>query len=73
MFSTHLHNLLQNEVAYEAIGGLLFVALVYNMPKPGTPFTWLTIYTWLYETLQAFLSVRSPHPPTPPVPPPPTS
>jgi hypothetical protein len=34
---------------------VFLVAAATSMPKPGTPCTWGTIYTWLYETIQSIL------------------
>ncbi len=46
-------------------GGLVFVAVAAftSMPKPGTPFSLATLYTWLYETVQSVLPAnRAPRP-----------
>jgi hypothetical protein len=33
------------------------VAAIKCMPKPGSPLSWLTIYTWFYDTAQAAVPV----------------
>jgi hypothetical protein len=44
-----------------SIVGVAGVAAITNMPKPGTPLTWSTIYTWLYETAQCALPINRSH------------
>jgi hypothetical protein len=33
------------------------------MPRPGTPASWLTFYTWIYNTLQTVLPTPHLNPP----------
>ena len=51
-----------NMPEYTALLGLLAVAIIANMPKPGAKVSLLTFYTWLYDSLQAFMSARNPKP-----------
>ena len=44
------------------VGTTAVVAIVSSMPKPGTSPTWGIIYKWLYDTLQAIVSVKTAHP-----------
>lgn len=60
---------------YTALLGLFFVAVIANMPHPdvierllGTskPAQWAAVlYKWLYDSLQAFMAARNPHPQQP--------
>jgi hypothetical protein len=73
-------HLAANAEAYGVGAIAIAVAAGKCMPKPGSSLSFLTIYTWLYDTIQAVLpiprtSVSSntgtlngvPIPPTPPV------
>lgn len=48
---------------YTALIGLFAVAVIANMPPPGSKTSWSTAYKWLYDSLQAFMAARSPRPP----------
>jgi hypothetical protein len=60
---------------YVALLGLLIVAMIANMPHPETIqellgttklAQWSGVsYRWMYDSLQAFMAARNPHPPTP--------
>jgi hypothetical protein len=65
-------NLIAHAEAY-GVGAVAFlIAVGKSMPKPGSSFSWLTFYTWLYDSVQAVLPVpRNPPPPPPIVLPPP--
>jgi hypothetical protein len=53
--------------AYGVGSGVVIMAAIQCMPKPGEPWNWKTIYTWIYETLQTVLPVnRSARPHQPP-------
>ena len=43
--------------AYGTAAGIIAIAAIKCMPRPGAPFSWLTAYTWLYDTAQAALPV----------------
>lgn len=58
------HHILQSLPEYTALIGLFIVAVVANMPRPEK-FNNNVWYTWLYESLQAFLAAKNPHPTTP--------
>ena len=50
-------NLLTHAEAY-GVGVVAFLfAVGKSMPRPGSPFSWLTLYTWLYDSVQAVLPV----------------
>ena len=59
-----IDHIVRNAADDTAIIGLLTVAIVANMPRPGSRFSLLTLYTWLYDSLQAFMAARNPHPST---------
>ena len=62
-----LQHILNEPGEYTALLGLFAVAVIANMPRPGSGFSLLTLYTWLYDSLQAFMAARNPVPhPTPP-------
>ena len=66
-------HLAANSGAYWTGSLMLLLSAVKCMPKPGSPFKWTTIYTWVYETMQSALPVpRSTPTPTLPVSPAPT-
>lgn len=48
----------QHATAYGLGSGVLVLAAIQCMPKPGTPWTWGAVYTWIYETLQTVLPVN---------------
>jgi len=50
-------NLLTHAEAYGVSAIALLIAGAKCMPKPGSPFSLLTIYTWLYDTVQAVIPV----------------
>ena len=64
-----IQHIAANAEAYGVGGIALGIAAVKCMPKPGSPFNPLTIYTWLYDTLQTVIPApRGSQPlPTPPV------
>jgi len=77
-------HLLSNAEAY-GVGTIAFLLAAGRcMPKPGSPFSLLTFYTWLYNSIQTVLPVHGPPTtttvgtlngepiPTPPVAPDPT-
>lgn len=61
---------------YTALLGLFAVAAIANMPHSDViarllgsslPAQWAAVaYKWLYDSLQAFMAARNPHPPTQP-------
>lgn len=76
-------NLIEHAEAYSYVAIAVLVAAAKCLPKPGSPFNGLTIYTWLYDTVQALIPVprnsqsgngssSGVTPPTLPVYPPPT-
>jgi hypothetical protein len=50
-------NLVTHAEAYGVGGFAILISAIKNMPRPGVPASWLTIYTWLYETLQSALPI----------------
>jgi hypothetical protein len=69
-------HILKSIPEYAIIGGLFFVAIIANMPRPEVVSSWLMaaesrwvkfkeliaiLYRWVYESLQAFMAAR--HPP----------
>jgi len=50
--------------------GYFFMAGISTMPHPGAPMSWLTVYTWFYDWLQAVLPQKfhSTLPLPPPIP-----
>jgi hypothetical protein len=49
---------------YTALLGLFAVAVIANMPTPDK-FNHNLWYSWLYDSLQAFMSARNPRPTQP--------
>ena len=50
-------NLITHADAYWVGAIAVLAAAAKCMPKPGSPFSWLTIYTWFYDTTQAIIPV----------------
>lgn len=50
-------HLAANAEAYGVGAVALMFAAGKCMPKPGSPFSLLTIYTWLYDTIQTVLPI----------------
>jgi len=50
-------NLITHAEAYGVSAIALLIAAAKCMPKPGSSFSLLTIYTWLYDTVQAVIPV----------------
>jgi hypothetical protein len=57
-------NLITHAEAY-GVGVFAFLLAAGRcMPKPGSPLSLLTLYTWLYNSIQTVLPVHGPPPPT---------
>ena len=47
----------QHAEAYKVFLIALAIAMAKCLPKPGSSFSWLTLYTFFYDTTQAFVPV----------------
>jgi hypothetical protein len=63
-----LHHIQIDAPEYTALVLLFLVAVIANMPHP-VKFGYNIWYTWLYDSLQAFMAARNPHPTQPGQPP----
>ena len=55
-------HLMSNAEAY-GVGTIAFLLAAGRcMPKPGSPLSLLTLYTWLYNSIQTVLPVHGPPP-----------
>ena len=68
-WTTIVQHIAANAEAYGVGGIAVSIAAVKCMPKPGANFSWLTMYTWLFDTLQTVIPAprSSQTVPTPPV------
>jgi hypothetical protein len=51
-------NIITHADAYWVGAIAVLAAAAKCMPKPGSSFSWLTIYTWVYDTTQAIIPYR---------------
>lgn len=52
------NHIVQHMAAYGFGSGILVIAFLQNMPTPGTKMNGLTLYTWIYNSIQTALPVK---------------